>query len=123
MTAISKMSYQNAGFLAKDSVPQIANEGRIKVGADAGIMIFDSKTVRVPERRRAHEKLLRPARLWRKPGVLKKRKKTTGLPILLRSSVEAVLTDSEPLVSGASTRSAVELINDHSLICGQNKAR
>jgi UDP-N-acetyl-2-amino-2-deoxyglucuronate dehydrogenase len=69
------------------------------------------RSVSVPEHRRAYEKLLRPARLWRKLGVLKKRKKTTGLPILLRSFVEAVLTDGEPLVSGASTRVAVELIN------------
>ncbi|MEN8106971.1 MAG: Gfo/Idh/MocA family oxidoreductase [Pseudomonadota bacterium] len=69
------------------------------------------RTVSVPEHRHAHEKLLRPARLWRRLGVLKKRKKTTGLPILLRSFVEAVLTDSEPLVSGASTRAAVELTN------------
>jgi predicted dehydrogenase len=69
------------------------------------------QTVSAAERGRVYGKLLRPARLWRKLGVLKKQKKTTGLPMLLRSFVEAVLTDGEPLASGASTRGAVELIN------------
>lgn len=45
MTAISKMSFQYADFLAKNGVPQMANKGRIKEGADADITIFDPKTV------------------------------------------------------------------------------
>ncbi len=69
------------------------------------------RTISDSGHRRLHEKLLRPARLWRKLGVLKQQKKTTGLPILLRSFVDAVLTDGEPLVSGTSARAAVELIN------------
>jgi N-acyl-D-aspartate/D-glutamate deacylase len=46
MTAISKMSYQYADFLAKNGVPQMAHKGRIQVSADADITIFDPKTVR-----------------------------------------------------------------------------
>jgi len=46
MTAISKMSFQYADFLAKNGVPQMANKGRVKEGADADITIFDPKTVR-----------------------------------------------------------------------------
>jgi len=45
MTAISKMSYQYANFLANNGVPQMAHKGRIQVGADADITIFNPKTV------------------------------------------------------------------------------
>ncbi len=46
MQAISKMSYLYARFLQDNGVPQMAMKGRMQVGADADITIFDPKTVR-----------------------------------------------------------------------------
>lgn len=45
MDAISKMSFSYADFLAKNGVKQMENKGRIKIGADADITIFNPKTV------------------------------------------------------------------------------
>lgn len=69
------------------------------------------RLVSQPEVRPIYQKLLRPARLWRRLGVLKKPNKTGGLPELMRSFVDAVLDDGEPLVSGADARATVALIN------------
>jgi hypothetical protein len=46
MQAISKMSYQYAKFLQDNGVPQMAHKGRMQVGCDADITIFDPKTAR-----------------------------------------------------------------------------
>lgn len=46
MLAISKMTYQYAKFLQDNGVPQMAFKGRLQVGCDADITIFDPKTVR-----------------------------------------------------------------------------
>ena len=45
MLAISKMTFMPAKFLQENGVPQMANKGRIQLGKDADITIFDPKTV------------------------------------------------------------------------------
>ncbi len=46
MLAISKMSYMYAKFLQDNGVPQMAHKGRLQVGADADIIVFDPATVK-----------------------------------------------------------------------------
>jgi N-acyl-D-glutamate deacylase len=46
MLAVSKMSYLYAKFLQDNGVPQMAHKGRIQVGADADITVFDAATVK-----------------------------------------------------------------------------
>ena len=46
MTAISKMTYLPAKFLQENGVAQMAYKGRIQIGADADITVFDPKTVK-----------------------------------------------------------------------------
>ena len=46
MLALSKMTYLPARFLVDNGISQMANKGRLKVGADADITIFNPDTVR-----------------------------------------------------------------------------
>jgi N-acyl-D-aspartate/D-glutamate deacylase len=46
MLAVSKMSYMPARFLQDNGITQMAKKGRMQVGMDADITIFDPKTVK-----------------------------------------------------------------------------
>ncbi len=46
MLAISKMTYMPAKFLQDNGIPQLAHKGRVQVGADADITVFDPTTVK-----------------------------------------------------------------------------
>nr|WP_299694946.1 amidohydrolase family protein [uncultured Vibrio sp.] len=45
MSAVSKMSYMPAKFLQDNGINQMSKKGRIQVGADADITMFDPETV------------------------------------------------------------------------------
>jgi len=46
MLAVSKMTYMPAKFLQENGVDQMANKGRIQLGKDADITIFDPATIK-----------------------------------------------------------------------------